>query len=79
MKRKIGIAGVLLSVLLAFVFFTVNVNTTNVGGITGTVVVRTGTPQERIDQTRNVLRFAGIIWVCIGVLSLAWVIRSSRE
>lgn len=77
--NKLAITVALISTLFAFIFLTVNVDTKDVGGITGTFVVKPGTPNEHVDQARSAIRIAGVGWICIGVLSLAWAIRSSRK
>jgi len=76
--KKVAIVVVVISAVAAFVCLTVNVDTKDVGGISGTVVVQPDTPKEHVDQTRTALRIAGVGWICIGIMSLAWAVRSSR-
>jgi hypothetical protein len=70
---------VLISAVAGFVCLNVNVDTTNVGGITGTVIVQPDTPKEHVDQTCTALRIAGVGWICSGTLSLAWAVPSARR
>lgn len=75
---KLLVVVVAISAVAAFVCFAVNVDTKDAGGITGTIEVQPDTPREHVDQTRSLFRVAGVGWVCIGILSLAWAIRRSR-
>src|SRR5262245_16809910 len=77
MTTAFKILTLIVSVVAAFVCFTVNVGTSDIGGITGTIVVQKGTSQVDIQRTQNALRIAGAFWTVIALGCLAWVSRRS--
>jgi len=79
MKKDISVVALILSVIFAFVFLTVKIGTHDMGGITGTIVVKPGTSENDIRTTLSVLRVAGIGWSYISVLCLVWVPRNFRR
>lgn len=77
MKTAVKIVALIVSVGIAFVCFTVNVGTADVGGVTGTIVVQKGTSQVDIQKTQNALRIAGAVWTAIALGCLVWISRRS--
>jgi len=76
---KVAMVVFVISVVAAFVCLTVNVDTKDIGGITGTIVVQPGTAKEHVDQTRSALRIAGLAWICIGTVALVWAMRRAAS
>ena len=70
---------VVISVVAALVCLTVQVDTKDVGGITGTIVIQPDTPEEQVEQMRIFLRTAGVGWICLGILSLVWARRRQGQ
>ena len=69
---------VIISATAAFICFSINVHTEDLGGSIGTIVVPQDTPEEMIEQLRSALKVAGVGWICFGVLGLVWAARRSR-
>ncbi len=77
--KRLAVIVAIISALAAFLCLTVNVDTKNIGGITGTLIVPLETPKENIDRTRLFLRIAGFGWICIGILSISCATRTSKR
>jgi hypothetical protein len=78
-KRVFKLIALIISVAAAFVCLTLNVGSSDVGGITGTLVVQKGASQATIQQTKTAFRVAGLGWVGISVGLLFWNLRRPRQ
>ena len=66
------------SAVCAFVFLSLNIGTSDVGGVVGTLVVPAGTAQQDIEQTRSFLRLVGFGWSLIAFGCLVWIVRGIK-
>lgn len=78
MKRAFRLIALIISGAAAFVCLTVNVGSSDVGDITGTLVVQQGTSQADIQKTHTALRAAGLGWAAVAFGCLVWNFRKSR-
>ena len=65
--------GGLLSLIFAFVTLTINVATSDIGGIVGTLVLAPGHSANDAVYVREMLRFSGFVWICISIAFFVWL------
>ncbi len=69
----------LICVAFALMCLMVNVDTKDIGGLIGTVILQPGTTQEQVEITRNFLKLMGFAWICIGILGITREDRKLRK
>lgn len=77
MKTFFKFIVLIVSLAAAFMCFTVNVGTSNAGGISGTVAVHQGISGADIAQIRSSLRVTGFGWIVIAFGVLVWILRGT--